>query len=246
MHDGYYQTLDDVVWHYNVGGSASGTDRSRTDEPDPNAPAPAVGRGPSVTPDAGGPSVKPLALSDSETSGIVEFLKTLTSAPIALPDAGFDAGRRRREGGRRQHHRRRRLSVMRARGWLSTLLLTLASAVARADAETPARWDPRPRPAAATTTRSPTTSRAGDMQAQIEDLRERMLDLEQRLDQTRQVATARRPIVSVGGYVDSASSRRREPASASCRTRARWPIGPIRSSRTGTAGCSWATSWRPR
>ena len=41
------------------------------------------------------------------------------------------------------------------------------------------------------------------MQAQISDLRERMLDLEQRLDQTRQVATARRPIVSVGGYVDA-------------------------------------------
>jgi len=42
-----------------------------------------------------------------------------------------------------------------------------------------------------------------DLQGQINDLRERMLDLEQRLEQTRQVATARRPIVSVGGYVDA-------------------------------------------
>jgi hypothetical protein len=42
-----------------------------------------------------------------------------------------------------------------------------------------------------------------DSQTQINDLRERILDLEQRLDQTRQVATARRPIVSVGGYIDA-------------------------------------------
>jgi len=42
-----------------------------------------------------------------------------------------------------------------------------------------------------------------DLQSQVNDLRERMLDLEQRLEQTRQVATARRPIVSVGGYVDA-------------------------------------------
>jgi hypothetical protein len=42
-----------------------------------------------------------------------------------------------------------------------------------------------------------------DSQTQINDLRERILDLEQRLDQTRQVATARRPIVSVNGYVDA-------------------------------------------
>ena len=42
-----------------------------------------------------------------------------------------------------------------------------------------------------------------DMQTQINDLRERILDLEQRLDQTRQIATARRPIVSVGGYIDA-------------------------------------------
>ncbi len=41
-----------------------------------------------------------------------------------------------------------------------------------------------------------------DTQAQIDDLRQQMKDLEARLDQTRQIATLRRPIVSVGGYVD--------------------------------------------
>jgi hypothetical protein len=41
-----------------------------------------------------------------------------------------------------------------------------------------------------------------DTQSQLEDLRQRMYDLEQQLDQTRQVATLRRPIVNVNGYVD--------------------------------------------
>jgi hypothetical protein len=42
-----------------------------------------------------------------------------------------------------------------------------------------------------------------DTQTQINDLRERILDLEQRLDQTQKIATARRPIVSIAGYVDA-------------------------------------------
>lgn len=94
---------------------------------------------------------------------------------------------------------------MRARGWLATLFLTLVSAVARADAEpsAPARWDAEPPAAGGDADTDPDNEPPGDMQAQIQDLRERMLDLEQRLDQTRQVATARRPIVSVGGYVDA-------------------------------------------
>jgi hypothetical protein len=41
-----------------------------------------------------------------------------------------------------------------------------------------------------------------DTQSQLEDLRQRMYDLEQQLEQTRQVATLRRPIVNVNGYVD--------------------------------------------
>jgi len=92
---------------------------------------------------------------------------------------------------------------MRARGWLATLSLTLVSAVARADAEAPARWDAEPPAGGGDADTEPDNEPPGDMQAQIQDLRERMLDLEQRLDQTRQVATARRPIVSVGGYVDA-------------------------------------------
>ena len=44
MHDGYYRTLEDVVWHYNNGGTASGTDDFRdsggttTGETDAGAP----------------------------------------------------------------------------------------------------------------------------------------------------------------------------------------------------------------
>jgi hypothetical protein len=42
-----------------------------------------------------------------------------------------------------------------------------------------------------------------DTGAQIEDLREKMADLEQRLEQTRQVATLRRPILSASAYIDA-------------------------------------------
>ncbi len=41
-----------------------------------------------------------------------------------------------------------------------------------------------------------------DTQSQINDLRQQMKDLQMGLDQTRQIATLRRPIVNVGGYVD--------------------------------------------
>ena len=94
MHDGYFLSLDDVVWHYNVGGSASGTNPFPDNvEPDPNAPAAAFPVcEPSGRPRGRAVQVKPLALTDGEMSDLVEFLKTLTSAPIALPDAGFDAG----------------------------------------------------------------------------------------------------------------------------------------------------------
>jgi hypothetical protein len=43
---------------------------------------------------------------------------------------------------------------------------------------------------------------SGDLRTEVEDLRARMLDLEQRLDQTRQIATLRRPIMSAIGYID--------------------------------------------
>ena len=61
MHNGVYQSLADVVWHYNQGGSASGF------------------------PGAKSPQMKPLFLTESEQSDLVAFLGTLTGAP--LPDA---------------------------------------------------------------------------------------------------------------------------------------------------------------
>jgi len=66
MHDGVYKTLEDVVWHYNRGGAASGSGEFS------DAPARAV-------------QLKPLGLRDEEMADLVEFLKTLTGAP--LPEA---------------------------------------------------------------------------------------------------------------------------------------------------------------
>ncbi len=41
-----------------------------------------------------------------------------------------------------------------------------------------------------------------EQQPSIQDLQQHMEDLEARLDETRNIATFRRPIVTVGGYVD--------------------------------------------
>ena len=56
MHNGFYRTLEDVIWHYDEGGSvaASGTKA---------------------------PELKPLYLSPRDRADLVEFLKTLTGAP---------------------------------------------------------------------------------------------------------------------------------------------------------------------
>ncbi|HEY5450258.1 MAG TPA: hypothetical protein VIQ54_15995 [Polyangia bacterium] len=94
-------------------------------------------------------------------------------------------------------------------GLTQLLLPTLFSTVAFAQAQPPL-GAPAAAPATAEAADTPEPADAEsdavmpvDTQTQINDLRERMLDLEQRLDQTRQVATARRPIVSVGGYIDA-------------------------------------------
>ena len=63
MHNGYYRTLEEVVWHYNVGGTASGSGQFD------KTPARAV-------------QVKPLGLREDEQADLVEFLKTLTGAPL--------------------------------------------------------------------------------------------------------------------------------------------------------------------
>lgn len=82
MHDGYYQTLADVVQHYNRGG--------------------VPGAGTTFTTADGGISgahvavqIKPLDLSDAEVTDLVAFLETLTGAPLPSeqttaprPDAG--------------------------------------------------------------------------------------------------------------------------------------------------------------
>ncbi len=69
MHDGYYQTLTDVVQHYNRGG-VPGAGIAFT----------------SADAGAGGPRVavqiKPLDLTDDEVAVLVAFLETLTGAPL--------------------------------------------------------------------------------------------------------------------------------------------------------------------
>jgi cytochrome c peroxidase len=80
MHDGVYRTLEEVLWHYNVGGAPSGS-------------------GQFEKPLARAVQIKPLGLRDDELADLVEFLKTLTGEPldpalIVRPDAGTpsDAG----------------------------------------------------------------------------------------------------------------------------------------------------------
>jgi cytochrome c peroxidase len=60
MHDGVYATLEEVLWHYNTGGRG--------------VRAAAVG-----TPSA---KLKPLGLAADEVADLIEFLRTLTGAPL--------------------------------------------------------------------------------------------------------------------------------------------------------------------
>lgn len=59
MHDGAYRTLEEVVWHYDLGGRA-----------DPNDD---------------GVEIKPLRLTEGERADLVEFLKALTGQVTCLP-----------------------------------------------------------------------------------------------------------------------------------------------------------------
>ena len=170
------------------------------------------------------------ALTAEEMADLVEFLKTLTGKPLypdlveplrrpaPPPDAGTDARRWRR------HRRGHRIDdAYRRLGSHAVALDVDLGRRVRAGAAHRPRSPPAPVPeplapaaadaADAADDRRRDTGIPLDSQTQIKDLRERMLDLEQRLEQTRQVATARRPIVSVGGYVDvgffAAGERRR-------------------------------------
>jgi cytochrome c peroxidase len=60
MHDGRYATLDEVVWHYNTGGSGAGSEQ--------------VGHLSA--------QIKPLGLTDAEMSDLVAFLQSLTGSPL--------------------------------------------------------------------------------------------------------------------------------------------------------------------
>ena len=93
MHDGYYETLTEVVQHYNMGGVASAANAFQL---------PICGKGdagPSPCMDAGTPApqlavqIKPLGLTDDEVADLVAFLETLTSPPLPAgiaqpPDGG--------------------------------------------------------------------------------------------------------------------------------------------------------------
>ena len=86
MHNGLYKTLEDVLWHYNVGGSASGTGQFALPTCAPDVMSDPDAGAPCLPADAGAPGraaqVKPLALTDDEMDDLVEFLKTLTGAPL--------------------------------------------------------------------------------------------------------------------------------------------------------------------
>jgi hypothetical protein len=64
----------------------------------------------------------------------------------------------------------------------------------------PEAHEPAPPPAAPTEPAE--TDEAGEPPPTVEDLQRQMNELQTRLEQTREVATLRRPIVTVGGYVD--------------------------------------------
>jgi cytochrome c peroxidase len=97
MHDGAYATLEDVVWHYNQGGDPSGSSQFQL----PICSLATAVEDAGACMEAGAPSpgrsvqIKPLLLSDQEMADLVEFLKTLTGAPLdpALTKApASDAG----------------------------------------------------------------------------------------------------------------------------------------------------------
>jgi hypothetical protein len=80
-----------------------------------------------------------------------------------------------------------------------TLLPAFAASVARAQAVPPTAPPAADAPEA---DEEEAPAPVGDLRTEIEDLRGRMMDLEQRLDQTRQIATLRRPVMSALGYID--------------------------------------------
>ena len=85
MHDGMFDTLADVVWHYDQGGTA---------------PIDPFGVGCDPAADASCTEIRPLGLSSQDRSDLVAFLGSLTGQarpkrlitrpPSGLPDLGAD------------------------------------------------------------------------------------------------------------------------------------------------------------
>ena len=104
MHDGVYKTLEEVVWHYNTGGSASGSNPFLLPVCGPGvSPGPAGDGGtacmePGLASPGRAVQIKPLGLDDDEVADLVEFLKTLTGVPLEAtktskpPTTPTDAG----------------------------------------------------------------------------------------------------------------------------------------------------------
>jgi cytochrome c peroxidase len=88
MHNGLYKTLDDVLWHYNVGGSASSAAQFNVPECAPGATSDPDAGAPCLPADAGAPGraaqLKPLGLTEDEMDDLIAFLRTLTGAPLPL------------------------------------------------------------------------------------------------------------------------------------------------------------------
>ncbi len=59
MHNGYFKTLEEVVWHYNTGGLTSGFSGTKSKQ------------------------IRPLGLTDQEQADLVAFLQTLTGEKIS-------------------------------------------------------------------------------------------------------------------------------------------------------------------
>ncbi|HVV16672.1 MAG TPA: cytochrome c peroxidase [Polyangia bacterium] len=109
MHDGIYQTLEEVVQHYNRGGVPGAGDTFQLprcrNHPDAGVDGGATDAQalPCLPPDAGqahlAVQIKPLDLTDDEVAALVAFLETLTSDPLPSSltsppwgDGGLPAG----------------------------------------------------------------------------------------------------------------------------------------------------------
>ena len=242
MHDGYYQTLTDVVQHYNMGGVAGAANAFQL----PLCGRGDAGRSPCM--DAGAPAphlavqIKPLGLTDDEVADLVAFLETLTGTAAVAQRCWRSATDRRRRRAKLAYRwtralRNERPRPQRWRRWVLPPLLVLAASPPRARAaprrrhsgarlrhggrrrRRARRRDGGPSPAHGGARDAPRSRRSGSPRCGA-------------------------PSSASAATSTSASSCRRGPASASSRTRGRTVTS--RRMPIGTPGSSWAICWRPR